>query len=107
MDADALQARIDEIERVLYAPANYTCNVMGSTAPDPQHQGRVAALAAELNRLRKRQVDEAAEKWGTLAPIGGHRLSTGYLEKPEPPEPDSWRDEGRDYEPLRRFAVDG
>lgn len=101
MRDDDLQARIDAIERVLYHPQNYAVNVI--SPPAPADQQTVTELAAELNSLRAEQIRRAAEKFGPLAPIGGARLSTGELPRPDPPVPDSWMSEGRTYDPLRRF----
>jgi hypothetical protein len=114
---DAVQARINEIECELYAPGNYRATLLvGDLTPDHEQQHlaqeqRRAGLIEELNRLRKRQVDEANARFGSLAPIEGQRLSTGHLPRPEPPDPDvdTWKTVGardRTYDPLRRFVED-
>lgn len=99
--ADELQARIDAIERELYAPANYD-----ATRPAAANsQRRVTELAEELNRLRAEQARRCAERFGSLAPPGGARLSTGYVRRPEPEEPESWASNADgDYAPIRRFV---
>ena len=98
--ADDVQERISAIERELYAPENY--DAMQSQPVDRQRV--VTALAEELNRLRKRQIEEAAERFGPVAPPGGARLSVGSLPRPRPPEPEDWQSEAGDYSPLRRFV---
>lgn len=109
MDTDPLQARIDEIERALYAPQHYAPTVVSPVRAEDviaQQEG-IKALAEELNRLRAEQIHRATQKFGRLAPIGGARLTTGHLPRPEAPAPRerdwmSTADESG-YDPIRRF----
>ncbi|HMK87257.1 MAG TPA: hypothetical protein VK437_14950 [Steroidobacteraceae bacterium] len=105
MDDAAIAARIAAIECEIFAPARYTVKVLAASATGGGVDN-APALAEELNRLRAEQIRRANQRFGKLAPIGGSRLSTGHLERPEPPEPGSWMtasDSAGGHDPIRRF----
>jgi hypothetical protein len=64
----------------------------------------IAAIRRKLDALPPKPYTPIGVEAGVVW-VGG--LLGSMPARPVPPEPDSWRDAGRDYDPMRRFAEDG
>jgi hypothetical protein len=85
MAAD-LETRIRELECQVFHPSGYSPTVLAPVVNGIEAREEYARMVAELERLYRMRQTQVAERWRQLAPIGGQRLSTGPLERPEPQE---------------------
>jgi hypothetical protein len=83
--------------------ARKECELFGANYSSMANAAQVHyinALTREVEELR-RQVAALAPKW-ELGPVGGSRVTTGFLPKPEPVESDDRHSHG--YDPFMRAA---
>lgn len=102
MPADTDPARIASLECELFR-LNSASGVMHTVQENMARAARVAELTRQVESLRSRQSMQLIQQRAFLAEIGGQRLSSGPLGRPEPGSADSWMSVSRDYDPMRRF----